>query len=81
MTVIVTKGQRHCGFCKSVAEMVEDSEKLRRYECPNCKATERIFKGQTWWYFGWKHPDGSKLRAPTSEEMFAGQFGWQPETR
>lgn len=67
-----------CGFCGAASVMATDTPKERIYECPGCASVETITKGKTsWWYHGWKHRDGRKLRSPTSEEMQRGNYGWQ----
>ena len=85
------KGQRDdkprlCGFCGAAADMTLDDPRLRVFTCPTCGATEKLGKGrftepgsyQPGWYFGWTHPDGRQLRAPTSEALLKGVLGWQP---
>lgn len=70
---------RKCGFCQAPAPMTIDSAEKRQYTCQSCGAIETISKGTSWWYHGWKRPDGAHLRAPTVEEMHAGKYGWQTE--
>jgi len=68
-----------CGFCDSESACIEDTAKRRLYECKACGAIEHISKGASWWYFGWEHPDGRRLRSPTTAEMNGGKYGWQAD--
>jgi DNA-directed RNA polymerase subunit RPC12/RpoP len=86
MNATKTAMARCCGFCNAPADVTLETESDREYTCPKCGAKERITKARKnadgsftpGWYWGWKHPDGRKLRVATVEEMQRGKFGWQP---
>lgn len=81
--LVEAKKIRRCGFCQSGSTITADTDKQRKYTCDECGAVETITKGKNagWWYHGWKHEDGRKLRAPTVGEMRQGLYGWQPDER
>lgn len=53
---------RLCAFCKSPAIMDSDTKARRTYACSSCDAAKVISKSdRSWWYHGWRKPDGQRI--------------------